>query len=353
MKGLRKARSIGSNNTGGLPAGNSADSNGPTGAFLDVTQSGGPTYQDVGPGGLGRPGAAAGDFGAKFDGTDDLLWGVPLNRPDETAGPTPVGIGPLVIDYPFNYDTITARGAQMWVYPDAAKVGAARQVVLMDTIAAGGVAITADGNWTQINDGHANDTDIPGSVAVTGDQWYHVMHHVYPSGSSGAPLVVSGSDLGFTGVIYVDGIAVSANNDTPSPGDPTAGSRVGRLTVGAEEISGDGVDPVYDSYFQGVVDNLEMYVFGDNTAVGGQDYGTFDLFADNAWIANEIATTVPGGVLLPGDVNKDGQVNGDGTGPVASDDVSAFVAGWLSKNILPALTAAPWWEIGRRGTTAT
>ena len=38
--------------------------------------------------------------------------------------------------------------------------------------------------------------------------------------------------------------------------------------------------------------------------------------------------------LLVADVNKDGSVSGDGTGPAASDDVSAFVAGWLSENIM-------------------
>jgi hypothetical protein len=34
---------------------------------------------------------------------------------------------------------------------------------------------------------------------------------------------------------------------------------------------------------------------------------------------------------IAGDVNQDGFVVGDGTGPVSSDDVSAFVAGWLQE----------------------
>lgn len=33
---------------------------------------------------------------------------------------------------------------------------------------------------------------------------------------------------------------------------------------------------------------------------------------------------------IEGDVNQDGMVTGDGTGPISSDDVSAFIAGWLT-----------------------
>lgn len=305
-----------------------------SGSYLDLQAMGSPVYVDVSTLGTGRTGR-----GILFDGTDDMLEGDPLNRPDEMAGPTPVGAGPLVSDYPYNYDTITARGAQMWVYPDASKVGVSRQVVMMDTIAAGGVAITAEGMWTQINDGHANDTDIPASVSVVGDQWYHVMHHVHPSVSTGAPKVISGSDLGFTGVVYVNGVAVSANNDTPNPGDLTAGSRVGELSVGAAELSGDGQTPVYGEYFQGAIDELEMYVFGDNSDItgtpSGDDYGSFDLFTDNEWIRNAILNDSNlNGILKAGDVNRDGFVSGDGTGPSASDDVTAFVDGWLSQNVL-------------------
>jgi hypothetical protein len=36
---------------------------------------------------------------------------------------------------------------------------------------------------------------------------------------------------------------------------------------------------------------------------------------------------------IAGDVNQDGFIVGDGTGPVDSDDVSAFVAGWLTEGV--------------------
>ncbi len=326
LEGAMQGEIIGSNNTGALPTGESADSKGPSGALLDLAQSGGPTYQDVGSGGLARRGAPAGDFGVRFDGTDDRLQAVALNVPEEM-----VTLPPLNGSYPLNYTGITARGLQMWVYPDQAGLNAGvRQGIVMDTIAMGGFAITADGMWTQINDGHANDTDIGATVPVAGDTWYHVIHHVYPSADPGSPSIVPGTgsgNLGFTGVVYVDGIAVSANNDSPVAGDLTAGGRIGVLSVGADEVASlDSLTPEFDNYFQGVVDDLNLYVFEDNTAQGGQNYGPFDLFADNEWIANKIAATVTGGILKGGDLNKDGDVN--------QGDVTAFEAGWLSEKRL-------------------
>ena len=284
----------------------------------------GPTYTDS----SSRPLGAAGSFGVRFDGVDDLLTGQALNRPDEFA----TRIEPST--YPFNFTGITARGLQMWVRPDQAGLDAGvRQAVIMDTIAAGGVAITAEGNWTQMNDGHANDTDIGATIAVAGDTWSHVMHHVYPSSDPNAPSVIAGTgsgDLGFSSVVYVNGVAVSANNDSPNPGDFSAGGRVGVLTVGAAELTdqdGDTATADYGEFFDGTVDDLQMYVFGDNTSDGGQNYGSFDLFADNEWIANEISKSPLNGTLLPGDVNRDGAVTQAG-------DVPAFVAGWLSVNRL-------------------
>ncbi len=44
-----------------------------------------------------------------------------------------------------------------------------------------------------------------------------------------------------------------------------------------------------------------------------------------------VASNLAGGDLpngMSGDVNQDGVINGDGTGPAATDDVSAFLKGW-------------------------
>jgi len=289
-----------------------------------------PSYVNIGPSGLGRPGATSGAIGAQFDGVNDVVWGDPLNRPDETVGPSFTGIGPILFGFPFNYDGITARGLQMWVYPDASAIGTeaspkTRQGIVFDTIAAGGVSITADGKWTQVNDSIVTDGIIEATVPVVGDQWYQVMQQIYPSSAPGAPKLASGfqSEALFTSVVYVDGVAVSANNGFPTPGELDNGGRVGVLAVGAEEVSGNGFDPSFDNYFQGTVDNLELYVFGDNSTVptfpSGQDYGTFNLFSDNNWIAGQIAA-IPGGVLNMGDINRDGSVD--------SGDVAALVNNW-------------------------
>ena len=286
----------------------------------NLTIGASPTYVNVNSGQFVRPGTSSGDKGARFDGNNDHLWGDPLNRPDETAGDQ--GIGPILSGFPLNYDTITARGMQMWVYPEASAIGNGRQGIVFDTIAAGGVSITADGKWTQVNDSVVVDGVIEATVPVIGDQWYHVMHHVYPSAHLGAPKLASGFlfEKGFTSVVYVDGIAVSVNNGNPAPNELDNGSRVGVLAIGAEELPGDAFDPVFGNFFKGAVDNLEMYVFGDNSSLpAGQDYGTFSLFSDNDWITDQIAA-IPGGSLSVGDINRNGSVD--------SGDVAALVNNW-------------------------
>ena len=66
---------------------------------------------------------------------------------------------------------------------------------------------------------------------------------------------------------------------------------------------------------------------GTNTAV----YGSYTSFADLTYYRDEIQRIMSDHPynLLMGDINLDGSVVGDGTGPVAIDDISAFVAGWL------------------------
>ncbi|TWT37907.1 hypothetical protein KOR34_28730 [Posidoniimonas corsicana] len=326
LEGASQGQEIGSSNSGALQSGRTADSIGPSGAYLDLAVTGGsPKYENVAPNGLARPGAAAGEYGARFDG-DDYLTGVPLNRPDEISSLGCCG------NYPLNYDGITGHGLQLWVYPEAASLGSAEspaefQSIVFDTLLSGGPAINAQGQWTQINSVHGDGADgvapVPATISVAaGDTWYHVMHqHYYVDGDQ------------FLSVVYVDGVVVSANLDTIGLGGTD--NTTEQLVVGAAQIPSDGVTPAYDNYFNGVVDDLEMYVYGDNSAQGGANYGEFNLFEDNAWIAEQIATTVPGGVLAMGDINKDGVVNGDGSGPADSDDISAFIAGWRSEQVLP------------------
>jgi hypothetical protein len=166
------------------------------------------------------------------------------------------------------------------------------------------------------------------------------MQHVYANGAAGAPLVVphSGAALPFTSIVYVNGVAVSANNDSNPASQATAGPRAGLLTVGAIEAAGStGGALQFTNHYTGVIDDLSIYVYGDNTALGGQNWGAFDLFEDNDWIAAQI-DALPGGQLVMGDVNRNGSV-GD-------EDIAAFAANWRRENRLVGahsqLTVGDW-----------
>ncbi|QDU56996.1 hypothetical protein [Aeoliella mucimassa] len=312
---------MGTNNSAPLPSGDTADTIGNgTGTYADLDVFG-PTYQNVGAIGVGRSG-----WGARFDGVDDRLQGVSLNFPETSNTPD-------------NYTGILGHGSQGWVYPE--KLTGSYQQIMYDTILTGGVAINSAGQWTQTNSQHGNGDDgiapVPATVSVpAANTWYHYMHQNYPSSDEGTPTVVPGTGTirNTYSVVYIDGIAVSANNDTivdfSASGITTSSNS---LVIGASEIP-DATPPVYGNFFQGVIDDVEMYVYGDNSSQGGQDYGTFDLFSDNEWIASQIAAGPLNGTLLAGDVNRDGVVNGNGLGPASSDDVSAFVDGWLREKVL-------------------
>lgn len=288
------------------------DEIGPSGSFLDLAQTGDTKYVNVFSGAYARAGTSSGDVGVIFDGVDDRLSGTPLNRPDELNNLTST-------EYPHNYTNLLGHGMQGWVYPSQAGINAETyQSIMFDTVLTGGPAITADGKWSQTNSGHVG--TLPGTVDVVGNQWYHMMHHNQPLGGNN-----------FASVLFIDGIAVSLNLDTI----PVIGGAVNytyNLHFGAAELAD---DEGYDSFFTGALDDIEMYVFGDNSSDGGRNYGTFDLFADNAWIQNEINNDSNlNGTLAMGDVNRDGTVSGDGTGPAASDDVTALIDGWRSEKVL-------------------
>ena len=231
---------------------------------------------------------------------------------------------------PIDYTGITTRGLQTWVYPDQAALSAGNfQSIVFDSIQSGGPAINELGQWTQINanhgDGANNIAQVPATVAVpAGNTWYHVMHNNFVSSDASGARVVPGTGAvrGFNSILYVNGVAVSANNDNigvigqPSTDEDFEGS----LVVGAAErdTNNNGSTEGFGNFFKGVIDDLDMFVHGGS-------FGDFDLFADNEWIQQEIAK-LPGGALKPGDVNKDGTVNGS--------DVTPFITGWLNEKTL-------------------
>jgi hypothetical protein len=96
-----------------------------------------------------------------------------------------------------------------------------------------------------------------------------------------------------------------------------------------------------------------------NQPDGTSIYGNVTM-ASNLWyynqnyprsIKNIIASHANYSIM--GDVNLDGVVSGNGTGPLNSDDVSAFVAGWNYNNGLGAGTITSWknGDLNRDGKT--
>jgi hypothetical protein len=259
--------------------GGTLDSAGPTGAFVDLLESGGPTYVDVGD----RPGASSGALGIEFDGADDYLFGPRLGLPSSSISAEPQG--------PLDYSGISNRGFQLWVRPDLAGSGSTQNVVL-DTNQHG-LVISDDNRWTL----RYNGVDVESEAAVAFDQWSHVMV-VRPSGAAGGAR------------LYVNGVAVAARTGGFDGNDNTS------LVVGSN--TGDDVDVLVgtEDFYQGILDDLELFVLGTSTSTA-TPYGTFNPLTDNQFIASELTG-------IAGDVNQDGALN--------QTDVDAFVAGWLSEN---------------------
>ena len=126
------------------------------------------------------------------------------------------------------------------------------------------------------------------------------------------------------GRLYVNGVAVAAR-----PGGYN-GAATEELVVGSNTGRDANLNFTggTDEFYEGLIDDLTMVILGDNTDVGGQDWGSFEFQFDNAFAADALSG------VDPADVNMDGVVAGDGTGPAASDDVRAFVEGWRTRNEL-------------------
>jgi hypothetical protein len=286
------------------------------GTFADLEVVGA-TYRDVSLIGTGRTG-----FGARFTG-DDYLRGQRFNHPSTALGTNE------------NYAGITSHGMQGWVYPEVL-TGSYQQIVF-DTQLTGGPAINAAGQWAMSNSDHTSGADgiapVPASVAVpAANQWYHFMFNAQNTGGDN-----------FRTVLYIDGIAVAANDDPIPEFDVNSTTRIGPFLVGAGEMAnnppaatpGEVVFMPTD-FFTGVVDDLDVYVYGQGSAF---DAGNFNLLNDNEWIRNEIDNDpLLQGTLGPGDVNRDGVVD--------DDDIVAFVAGWRQQKLFEGahntLTVGDW-----------
>ena len=262
-----------------------------TGTFIDLNiANGSPVYTTI----TGRPDGGTG-LGVAFDGTQSqFLRGQRLGFPETSASSDAVAGGSL------DYEGISNRGMQFWAKPGAAS-GA--QTLVMDTNEHG-VRINDQGNFSMRYATVDFDTNVPATPGV----WRHIMVVVPDSGGA---------------KMYIDGVGEAA-----APGgydvDDVANLVLGSNTAGGEtlgEFSGGT-----EEFYTGVLDDLSLFVMG-TTTTAGTDYGTFDFKKDNDFAAFLLDPNAD-----PLDINGDGSISGDGTGSAATDDVTAFVDGWLFEN---------------------
>jgi hypothetical protein len=261
------------------------------------------------------PAATSNNWAIQFDGADDYLLGANLGNPSQSIAHTSGGE---------NYTNITDRGYQAWVKPLA--LPAAGAAVVLDDSEEFEFRVTSTGFWSTETRNDALTT----SAAVTLNAWTHVAQ-VRPSGDSGGSRA------------WVNGIAVASQTGNYNQATTTG------LVVGAnaapDGLGGTTVPPLAGSYFNGLVDEIDMFVLGGS-------YGAFDYTRDNGYFTDVflpsksaaysyVDVTGPRGaadghndkVWVAGDVNFDGVRN--------QSDITAFVAGWRSTNAATVVGVGP------------
>jgi len=318
---------VGSNNdtnVAGVENGNTIDSQGPSGAFLDGVVQGDPVYVND-----PRPNARQGDqWAAEFDGDGDAVTDSRhLNLPETLPDRVP--------DYPLTLEGIRSHGMSAWVKPDSSLQNASgdpnRRVVMRDT-SESVVFLDPPGEDPDDPDSPDNDQwrwgyqmDNPQLVARAAErsepvefgEWTHVSH------VSGLETVRDGSSS-FGSALLVNGIAVdAAARDIDTGGNFEAG-----LAIGSNQNAD-------DNFFEGRIDDAKTFFWGNNTEEGGEDWGRYNPNVDNGWIKKqwEDMGVDPEGPVATADVNGDGVISGDGTGSPENDDLAALAEGWNFEKI--------------------
>jgi hypothetical protein len=268
------------------------DDTGPSGSFqtlqaFSCTTCAGsngviPAYQALASGRTG--------LGIVFDGTDDYLNGFSLGFPPLSRG-TINGGGSGTL----NYNGVYQRGYQLWVYPHAGAT--AEQHIVSDTTEHG-VRISTAGNWILRHSG----TNVTTTVPATVNQWAHVM------------VTMPDNSQPHKGVLYVNGVALAVQAENY---DTTAVVNAQALIVGAN-TDANGTLVGTTNFFRGVLDELEMFIWGrgyNHLTDTYTNFGTFNFATDNDYAASQLTG-------IPGDINSSG-------GAVNQADIDAFVAGWL------------------------
>jgi hypothetical protein len=208
-----------------------------------------------------------------------------LNFPERSPSSTLGGLGGTI-----NYSFIDDRGFQLWVLPQTAN----RADIVMDTNQHGAL-INSNGRFSM----RYVNTDHDTGVTVTPNTWYHLMV-VRPFGS------------GLGSIMYVNGRAVARASGVYLGEDVPALNETTPLVIGAN--TGTGLQPGLQNRFQGLVDDLEMFVMGLNPSA---DYGEFIFERDNDYAAFFKPTNA---------------ADLTGNNIVDMADVNVFVSNWLSQN---------------------
>jgi hypothetical protein len=283
------------------------DSQGPSGALIDLAANNGPSYIDVTTTGpdlaVTRPGAATTTLGILFDGANDYLRGERLNFPQTSSGT--VGAVSPAIPGPLNYSNLSDRGYQLWVYPKSAGSGTLQSVV--SDLNQHDLRITAGATPTW--EMRYNNTTINSNRAVAFDQWSHLMV-VRPYG----PAAPNGGSI-----LYLNGEAIAAIAGAYAI-VPGAGTPNQFLVVGSNPADAGGVPTA--EFFNGILDDMNMFVMGrvysGTTPLAGT-YG-FNLRNDSTYFDLPFNLQAMGLSSMPGDVDQDGDVD--------SEDADALIAGW-------------------------
>jgi hypothetical protein len=245
---------------------------------IDLSATNTPTYVTIPT----RPDGGTG-IGIQFAGaSSQRLQGDSLNWPQESS--LSDANGGL-----YDLTGIDDRGFQLWVRPTST----ANQSIVRDT-AQHGLRIVG-GRFSMSYAG----SDYPDMTqTVTANTWYHV-EVVRPAGAS------SGSRM------YVNGVAVAVSQTL----DDYSADNVTPMTVGSN-LTGDG------EFFNGIVDDMRMFVMGTTTSPAHVNYGTFNFTSDNAFAASPVS----GLKGVAGDVTNNGVFD--------NADKTAFIAGWMQKHVV-------------------
>jgi hypothetical protein len=228
------------------------------------------------------------------------------------------------LGYLRNYSGIFAHGMQLWAKPTPASLNGQRKDLIIDT-PQHGIIITANNSWGLQFAGSVVDSQVPVDTA-SNNGWTHVMQ------LAGFSDPIRGRSSN-GGALLVNGVAVAASSSTYAAASSP-------LSIGSNQAN-DG------NFYTGTLDDVKLFLWGDNSGSGPltQNWGALDLSVDNDWIKQELTrrATLVGQPSIPaGDVNLDGVVNGNGLGPIASDDVTAFISNWFKRNLVNGVQVGDW-----------